>query len=114
MSQIKGDNRNQASAFPLTIDQLIDQDNPVRVIDLFIDGLDLSKLEFITTGKSIEGRPAYDNKSLLKLYLYGYLNRIRSSRLLERECERNEEAMWLMNNLKPCFRTIAGFRSNMS
>ncbi len=112
MSQIKGDNRNQASAFPLTIDQLIDQDNPVRVIDLFIDGLDLSKLEFITTGKSIEGRPAYDNKSLLKLYLYGYLNRIRSSRLLERECERNVEAMWLMNNLKPCFRTIAGFRSN--
>jgi transposase len=86
--------------------------NPVRIIDLFVEGLDLNKLQFIAKGKSVDGRPAYDNKILLKLYLYGYLNRIRTSRLLQRECERNVELMWLLGNLKPCFRTIAGFRSD--
>ncbi len=72
------------------------EDNPVRVVDLFVDGLDLNKLQFISKGKATEGRPAFDNKVLLKLYVYGYLNRIRTSRLLERECERNIEVMWLI------------------
>ncbi len=111
MSYIKGDIRNQTSAFPLSLEELITEDNPVRVIDLFIDGLDMIKLGFISTGKLIEGRPGYEPKILLKLYLYGYLNRIRTSRLLERECARNIEVMWLLGNLQPCFRTIAGFRS---
>ena len=112
MFHIKGDDRNQTTVFPLTLEEFIAEDNPVRIIDLFIDGLDLNKLEFIATGNSIEGRPGYEPKILLKLYLYGYLNRIRTSRLLERECERNIEVMWLLGNLKPCFRTIAGFRSD--
>lgn len=112
MSHIKGENRNQASAFPFTLEEWVTEDNPVRVIDLFVEGLDLDKLNFIAIGKSSEGRPAYDSKLLLKVYLYGYLNRIRSSRLLERECERNTEMMWLTGNLRPCFRTIAGFRSD--
>ncbi len=112
MSHIKGESRTQTTAFPFTLEELIAEDNPVRVIDLFVDGLDLNKLQFISKGKSKEGRPAFDNKILLKLYLYGYLNRIRTSRLLERECERNVEVMWLLGNLNPCFRTIAGFRSD--
>lgn len=112
MSYIKGDNRNQTSAFPFTLEEFITEDNPVRVIDLFINTLDLNTLQFIPTGSSKEGRPAFEPKILLKLYLYGYLNRIRTSRILERECERNIELMWLLGNLKPCFRTIAGFRSD--
>ena len=112
MSYIISENRNQSSAFPFTLEEWVADDNPVRVIDLFVEGRDLDKLNFIAVGKSSEGRPAYDSKLLLKVYLYGYLNRIRTSRLLERECERNIEMMWLTGNLKPCFRTIAGFRSN--
>jgi len=112
MSHIKGEIRNQSTAFPVTLEEMIDENNPVRVIDLFIDGLDMDKLQFIATGNKKEGRPAYEPKILLKLYLYGYLNRIRTSRLLERECERNLEVIWLLGNLKPCFRTIAGFRSD--
>jgi transposase len=96
MSHIKGDSRTQTTVSPFTLEELIAENNPVRVVDLFVDGLDLNKLQFISKGKATEGRPAFDNKVLLKLYVYGYLNRIRTSRLLERECERNIEVMWLI------------------
>jgi transposase len=100
MAYIKGDSRTQTTAFPFTLEELIAQDNPVRVIDLFVEGLDLNKLQFIAKGKAAEGRPAFDNKILLKLYLYGYLNRIRTSRLLERECERNVEIRYMAHHVQ--------------
>ncbi|HRH67830.1 MAG TPA: IS1182 family transposase [Bacteroidia bacterium] len=106
-----GVDREQALLFPVSLEEMIPKEHPVRIIDLFIQALDLHKLGFANTLPAVEGRPAYDPKDLLKLYLYGYLNRIRTSRLLERECERNVEVMWLLRGLKPCFRTIAGFRS---
>jgi transposase len=81
---------------------------------LFIHTLDLKKLEFLSSVLAVEGRPGYDPKDLLKLYLDGYLNRIRTSCLLERECERNVEVMSPLKGLMPCFRTIAGFRSSNS
>jgi len=106
-----GLDREQALLFPVSLEEMIPKEHPVRIIDLFIETLDLKKLGFQVSLPAAEGRPAYDPKDLLKLYLYGYLNRIRTSRLLERECERNVEVMWLLRGLKPCFRTIAGFRS---
>ena len=114
MSFQKGIDREQTLLFPVSIEEMIPKEHPVRIIDLFIGPLDLQKLGFIEAGSAVEGRPAYDPKDLLKLYLYGYLNRIRTSRLLERECERNVEVMWLLKGLKRCFRTIAGFRSTNS
>ncbi len=114
MAFLKGIDREQTLLFPVTIEEMIPAEHPVRIIDLFIETLNLEKLGFIKTIVAIEGRPSYDPKDLLKLYLYGYLNRIRTSRLLERECERNVELMWLLRGLKPCFRTIAGFRSENS
>jgi transposase len=107
----KGIDRNQNMLFPINLEDMIPKEHPVRIIDLFIHTLDLTKLGFLISVPADEGRPGYDPKDLLKLYLYGYLNRIRTSRLLERECERNVEVMWLLKGLKPCFRTIAGFRS---
>lgn len=89
----------------------VDQDNPVRVIDLFVDRFDFVKLGFNHSITAEEGRPPYSPADLMKLYLYGYLNRIRSSRKLEKECKRNIELIWLMKGLNPSFRTIAGFRS---
>lgn len=112
MSKISGIDRTQTSAFPITLEEMIPEDHPARVIDAYIEGLDLVALGFIQKGHSIEGRPGYDTKVLLKIYLYGYLNRIRTSRLLERECKRNVELIWLIGGLRPCFRTIAGFRSD--
>ena len=106
-----GIDREQTILFPVSLEEMIPKEHPVRIIDLFIQTLDLQKLGFISSVPAAEGRPAYDPKDLLKLYLYGYLNRIRTSRLLERECLRNMEVMWLLKGLKPCFRTIAGFRS---
>ena len=106
-----GIDREQTMLFPVSLEEMIPEEHPVRIIDLFIQTLDLQKLGFISSAPAAEGRPAFDPKDLLKLYLYGYLNRIRTSRLLERECERNVEVMWLLRGLKPCFRTIAGFRS---
>jgi transposase len=107
----KGIDREQTLLFPLSLEEMIPEEHPARIIDLFIHNLDLQKLGFIDSVPETEGRPPYDPKDLLKLYLYGYLNRIRTSRLLERECLRNVEVMWLLRGLKPCFRTIAGFRS---
>jgi len=96
----------------LSVDTLIAADNAVRVIDLFVDLLDLKALGFNKTICKQEGRGPFHAKDMLKLYYYGYLNRIRSSRKLETECERNVEVWWLMHQLKPSYRTIADFRKN--
>ena len=109
---IEGLNRDQTALFPDTLEGYVDKDNPVRFIDAFIDSLDLIKLGFKHSIPSEVGRPSYDPKDLLKLYVYGYLNQIRSSRKLERECHRNIEVMWLMKKLAPDFKTIADFRKD--
>lgn len=111
MSHLTGTNREQLSMFPFSMDEMVSQDNLVRVVDLFVDRFDLEKLGFKYCVTAEEGRPPYHPGDLLKLYLYGYLNRIRSSRKLEKECLRNIELLWLMKGLHPSFRTIAGFRS---
>ena len=109
MQFIKGENRTQSVLFPQSLDQIIEQDNEVRIIDLFVEGISLANFKFsIKTTR--EGRPAYHPKDLLKLYVYGYLNHIRSSRLLEKECKRNIEVMWLMKGLVPDHNTISNFR----
>ena len=109
MKFIQGLDRNQAALFPVTIEQSIDQDNEVRIIDLFVDSLPLSQygfqMEFVENG-----RPAYHPTDLLKLYIYGYLNKTRSSRDLEKECQRNIEVMWLLKGLAPDHNTISNFR----
>ena len=109
MKFIKGKDRNQTEIFCL--DQIIDEDNEVRLIDLFVGSLSLSEFGFKT--EFIEnGRPAYHPSDLLRLFIYGYLNRIRSSRQLEKECKRNLEVMWLMRGLVPDHNTIANFRKD--
>ena len=112
MTYISGFDRSQTALFPLTVDELIDENNIVRLVEIFINGVDLKQIGFLKSVPADEGRPPYDPADLLKLYLYGYLNRIRTSRLLERECKRNIELIWLLKGLQPCFRTIAGFRSD--
>lgn len=112
MGYITGENRGQITLFPETIDDYITEDNPVRVIDAFINHLDLEKCQINRFTPAKEGRPAYDPKDLLKLYLYGYFNKVRSSRKLMKECQRNIEVMWLLRKLTPDFRTIADFRKN--
>ncbi|MDH2901312.1 MAG: IS1182 family transposase [archaeon] len=110
---VKGQDRDQLILFPGRIEEYIDQDNAVRVIDEFVDSLDLEELGFIHfEPKDLGGRPAYDPYDLLKLYLYGYLNGIRTSRKLERECNRNIELIWLLKKLTPDFRTISDFRKD--
>ena len=108
---IEGEDRTQATLFPERIDDYIAEENAVRVIDVFVDELDLSGLGFRTIPE-LTGRPAYHPASMLKLYIYGYLNRIQSSRRLEREAGRNVELMWLLGRLAPDFKTIADFRKN--
>ena len=111
MSQfIQGGDRNQSTLFPESLDDYIGQDNPVRFIDAFVDTLDLDGLGFLRAIPKDTGRPPYDPADLLKLYIYGYLNGIRSSRRLERECGRNVELLWLLRRLSPDFKTIADFR----
>lgn len=109
MKFIQGYDRTQTALFPLTLEQSIGQDNEVRIIDLFVDNLPLDtygfELEYIENG-----RPAYHPSDLLKLYIYGYLNKIRSSRNLEKECKRNIEVMWLLKGLEPDHNTISNFR----
>ncbi len=109
---IEEDNRLQASLFPERLDEYIGEDNPVRVIDAFVDGLDLQGLNFERATPKATGRPGYKPGTLLKLYIYGYLNRIQSSRRLERESQRNVELMWLLGRLQPDFKTIADFRKD--
>jgi transposase len=108
---IQGDDRHQATLFPEQLDDYIAEDNSVRVIDVFVDELDLSGLGFKTHSEKT-GRPAFHPTILLKLYVYGYLNRVQSSRRLEREAHRNVELMWLTGRLAPDFKTIADFRKN--
>src|SRR5882724_8549537 len=106
-----GESREQRSLLPTRIEDYVGSDNPVRAIECFVCALDLSKLGFRHADRGMEvGQPPYDPADLLKLYLYGYLNQIRSSRRLEREACRNLELIWLLKNLKPGYRTIANFR----
>jgi len=109
---IEGEDRNQSTLFPKLLDDYIAEDNPVRVIDAFIDELDLGQLGFQGIAPQATGRPAYHPSSLLKIYVYGYLNRVQSSRRLERETQRNVELMWLTSRLSPDFKTIADFRKD--
>jgi transposase len=112
MTHITGHSRYQTTLFPETLDELIPQDHPVRVIDAFVDSLDLYGLGFKKAIAEATGRPPYAPRDLLKLYVYGYLNRVRSSRLLEREAARNIEVLWLVNRVKPTYKTIADFRKD--
>jgi len=110
MGYIEGADRAEVLLFPEALDDYITPENPVRFIDAFVSSLDLSELGFTRAVPASTGRPAYDPATLLKLYVYGYLNRVRSSRLLEREAGRNVEVMWLVGKLAPDFKTIANFR----
>ena len=109
MKYIQGQFRTQTSLFPVSLEASIDPDNEVRLIDLFVDSLKLEnygfKVDFVENG-----RPAYHPSDLLKLYIYGYMNKARTSRDLEKECKRNIEVMWLINCLKPDHNTISNFR----
>lgn len=109
MKFIQGINRHQILLFPESLDSAIDQDNEVRLIDIFVDSLELDKFGFKVNFKE-EGRPAYHPSDLLKLFIYGYLNKIRSSRDLEKECKRNIEVFWLLKSLQPDHNTISNFR----
>lgn len=110
MGYISGESREQITLFPEVVDDYISAENPVRFIEAFVDGLDMVGLGFEKPAPNEMGRPGYDPRDLLKLYLYGYLNRVRTSRRLEIEAGRNLELMWLMRKLRPDFKTIADFR----
>lgn len=110
MSFIEGINRKQETLFPAAVDDYVGEDNPVRFVDAYVGSLDLHALGFERFEPAGTGRPGYDPGDLLRLYLYGYLNKIRSSRRLEREAGRNVELMWLLRRLAPDFKTIADFR----
>lgn len=110
MGHVEGDDRDQTVLFAPSLDQVIGRDDPIRVIDAFIDGLDLRALGFSKVTAEATGRPPYNPTDLLKLYVYGYQNQMRSSRRLEREAVRNLEVQWLMRRLSPSFKTIADFR----
>jgi transposase len=109
---IEGEDRGQGTLLPEHLDDYVTEDNPVRVVDVFVDELDLAGLGFARVVPAKTGRPAYHPAVLLKLYIYGYLNRIQSSRRLEREAQRNVELMWLTRRLAPDFKTIANFRKD--
>src|ERR1700731_4854418 len=110
MTHISGHDRSQTFLLPEAVDDYVGPDNPVRFIDAFVDGLDLAAASFIHVEPKVTGRPGYAPADLLKLYIYGYLNRVRSSRRLEAETHRNIEVIWLLRHLKPDFKTIADFR----
>ena len=109
---VEGQDRSQTTLFPESLDEYITEDNPVRVVDVFVDELDLKELGFDGAEPEATGRPAYHPATLLKIYIYGYLNRIQSSRRLEREAQRNVELIWLTGRLAPDFKTIADFRKD--
>jgi len=109
---VEGQDRSQVTLFPESLDEYIAEDNPVRVVDVFVDELDLKGLGFDGAEPEVTGRPAYHPATLLKIYIYGYLNRIQSSRRLERETQRNVELIWLTGRLSPDFKTIADFRKD--
>ena len=109
---IDGEDRMQQALLPHSLEDYVDGENPVRVVEVFIDELDLAGLGFSGMTPAATGRPAYHPSTLLKIYLYGYLNRLQSSRRLERETQRNIELMWLVERLAPDFKTIADFRKD--
>jgi transposase len=110
MGYIEGEGRNQGTLFPVVLDDFVPADHVCRVIDAFVEKLVMSELVFERAQAAETGRPGYDPRDLLKLYLYGYLNQIRSSRRLEAECRRNVELMWLLGRLYPDHKSIAEFR----
>ena len=107
---VEGECRDQSVLFPERLDDWIVEENPVRAVDAFVDELDFGTLGFDKAELADTGRPAYHPGTLLKIYIYGYLNRVQSSRRLEREAQRNVELMWLTGRLAPDFKTIADFR----
>jgi len=107
---IEGQDRHQVTLLPESLDDFIAEGNAVRVVDAFAEELDLQSMGFEGAAPAATGRPSYDPAVLLKIYIYGYLNRVQSSRRLERECQRNVEVMWLTGRLAPDFKTIADFR----
>ena len=109
---VQGQSRTQTTLLPECLDDYVSEENPVRVIDAFVDQLDLGKLGFEGVDPAATGRPGYHPAALLKIYIYGYLNRVQSSRRLERETQRNVELMWLIERLSPDFKTIANFRKD--
>src|ERR1700757_5167525 len=110
MGYIQGERRSQGTLFPVVLEDFIPADHVCRVIDAFVDTLAMSQLGFERAKAADTGRPGYDPRDLLKVYLYGYLNQIRSSRRLEAECRRNVELMWLLGRLYPDHKSIAEFR----
>src|ERR1700736_7050705 len=109
---VEGTDRGQSTLFPECLEDWIDEDNPVRVIDVFVEELDLGELGFGGVDPEATGRPWYHPSMLVKLYIYGYLNRVQSSRRLEHEAGRNVEVMWLTRRLAPDHKTIADFRKD--
>ena len=109
---VAGADREQMTLFPARLEDYVSGDNTVPVVDVFVDSLDLNKLGFVRVQPLDMGRPGYDPRMMLKLYIYGYLNRVPSSRRLERECQRNIEVIWLTGQLAPDFKTIADFRKD--
>src|SRR3989475_9293633 len=109
---VEGADRGQSTLLPECLDEWIDESNPVRAVDAFVDALDLGKLGFEGVVPEVTGRPSYHPSALLKLYIYGYLNRAQSSRRLEREAGRNLEVIWLLGRLVPDDKTIADFRKD--
>jgi transposase len=109
---IEGADRGQSTLLPECLDDWIDEENPVRAIDAFVDALDLAGLGFAGVEPAATGRPAFHPSVILKLYVYGYLNRVQSSRRLEREAGRNLELLWLLGRLVPDHKTIADFRKD--
>src|SRR3954451_17221649 len=110
--RVEGCDRNQTQLLPARVDDYVDRDNPVRFIDAFVDDLNLNEAGFARVEPKNTGRPGYDPADLLKLYIYGYVNRVRSSRRLEAEAIRNLEVIWLLCGLRPDFKTIAAFRKD--
>ena len=110
MSYIQGVGRKQGTLFPVTLEELIPEDHVCRVIDAFVNRLEMEELGFVRAEAAETGRPGYDPRDLLKLYLYGYLHQVRSSRRLEAECQRNIEVLWLLGRLVPDHKSIAEFR----
>ena len=109
---IEGEERSQVTLLPECLDDYVGEDNPVRVVDAFVDELPLQQLGFDGVEPAATGRPSYHPAELLKIYIYGYLNRVQSSRRLEREAQRNVELMWLTGRLAPDFKTITDFRKD--
>src|SRR5260221_13206424 len=112
MAHVSGQSRYQVTLFPEVLDEVVGVNDPVRVIDAFVDTLDLAVLGFSRVEAEEMGRPPYAPGDLLKLYIYGYLHRVRASRRLEAETRRNVQVMWLINRLTPAFKTIADFRKD--